>query len=217
MKIQLPKNFEYHDGSIQAVVHNGVLEMTPIDFEKVMYHLTYAQKGKTRCAYCHRMIDEKKLTLDHVFPRDYGGISIPNNLKPCCQKCNEIKNNLLPWQFQKLRKMSKSEKAKTIEQFRIENLQARRQKGILIPEPWYDLRDTYSVVTLITSERPFKESRKYQRVLEMYKMYGKIVKPIVVSKNRFVLDGFTALLVAKNSGLKIPLPFVTLENVVVVI
>jgi len=30
------------------------------------------------------------------------------------------------------------------------------------------------------------------------------------------LDGFTALLVAKNLGLNIPLPFITLENVIVI-
>ena len=73
-----------------------------------------------------------------------------------------------------------------------------------------------SVFALITSERPFKESRKYQRVLEMYETYGKICRPIVVSQNRFVLDGFTTLLVAKNLGLKMPLPFITLENVIVI-
>lgn len=216
MKIQLPKNFEYHDGPTHATVRNGVLEMTPIDFEKTMYHLTYRLKGRIRCAYCHRILDANKITLDHVSPRDHGGISIPNNLKPCCKRCNEAKNNLLPWQYSSLQKLSKKSKAQVEEQYQYENMQARRENGILIPEEWYEMRRNYSVFALITSERPFKESRKYQRVLEMYETYGKICRPIVVSQNRFVLDGFTALLVAKNLGLDIPLPFITLENVIVI-
>lgn len=216
MKIQLPKTFEYHDGPTHAVVHDGVLEMTPIDFEKTMYHLTYRLKGKVRCAYCHRVLDANRLTLDHVFPRDHGGISIPNNLKPCCKRCNEAKNNLLPWQYSSLQNLSKKEKAQAEERYQLENMEARRGKGILIPRKWYEMRKNYSVFALITSERPFKESKKYQRVLEMYETYGRICKPIVVSQNRFVLDGFTALLVAKNLGLDIPLPFITLENVIVI-
>ena len=81
MKIQLPKTFEYHDGPTHAVVHDGVLEMTPIDFEKTMYHLTYRLKGKVRCAYCHRVLDANRHTLDHVFPRDHGGISVKDVMK----------------------------------------------------------------------------------------------------------------------------------------
>lgn len=95
-------------------------------------------------------------------------------------------------------------------------MQARKERGVLLPKEWYEMRKEYSVLTVITSERPFKESRKYQRVIEMYETYGKICKPIVVSQNRFVLDGFSVLLAAKNLGMKIPLPFITLENVIVI-
>ena len=216
VKIQLPKTFEYHDGPAHAVVHNGVLEMTSSDFEKTMYHLTYQLKGKARCFYCHKVLETSKLTLDHVFPRDYGGISIPNNLKPCCKKCNEAKNNLLPWQYSRVQKLQKKARTQLEELYQYQNMQERREKGILIPREWYELRKVYSVFALVTSGRPFKETRKYQRVLEMYETYGKICKPIVVSQNRFVLDGFAALLVAKNLGLNIPLPFITLENVIVI-
>lgn len=37
MKIQLPESFEYHGKGTFAKVEDGVLKMTPIDFEKVMY------------------------------------------------------------------------------------------------------------------------------------------------------------------------------------
>ena len=92
---------------------------------------------------------------------------------------------MLPWQYSQLQRLSKKARAQLEERYQYENMQARREKGILIPEEWYET-------------------------------YGKICKPIVVSQNRFVLDGFTALLVAKNLGLNIPLPFITLENVIVI-
>lgn len=216
MRIQLPKTFEYHVGQADATVQNGVLEMTPMSFEKVMYQLTYRMKGKVRCAYCHKVLEPNEISLDHVFPRDYGGISIPNNLKPCCHKCNEDKGNFLPWQYRRLCQLSRKEKNQEEERYQYENMQARKERGVLLPKEWYEMRKEYSVLTVITSERPFKESRKYQRVIEMYETYGKICKPIVVSQNRFVLDVFSVLLAAKNLGMKIPLPFITLENVIVI-
>lgn len=156
------------------------------------------------------------MTLDHVFPRDYGGISIPNNLKPCCKSCNEEKGTLLPWQYKRVKQLEKRERKGYIESYRYKNLEQRSQKGILIPEEWYEMRKDYAVFALITAERPFKESRRYQHIQEMYETYGRLCKPIVVSQNRFVIDGFTALLVAKNLGIKEPLPFITLENVIVI-
>lgn len=216
MKIQLPDTFEYHVGQAHATVRNGVLEMTPMDFEKIMYQLSYRMKGKVRCSYCHKVLEPNKITLDHVFPRDYGGISIPNNLKPCCPKCNRDKSNLLSWQYRRLRKLEQREREKAEEQYQYENMQARKRQGVLIPKQWYEMRKDYSVFAVVTSEQPFKESKKYQRVIEMYETYGKICKPIVVSQNRFVLDGFSVLLAAKNLGIKIPLPFITLENVMVI-
>lgn len=218
MKIQLPKSFEYHEKGIYANVHDGILEITPTDFEKVMYQLTYQLKDRKRCYYCHRMFKSEDLTLDHVFPRDCGGVSIPNNLKPCCKNCNQLKSNLLPWQFKNVREVSKRGEnvQQLIQYYQFYNWKKKEEIGILIPEAWYEMRKDYAVFTLITSEIPFKESKKYQRIMELYETYGKICKPIVISQNRFVLDGFMSLLVAKNLGIKEPLPFVTLENVIVI-
>lgn len=216
MKIQLPEHFEYHERGIFAKVEDGTLEMTPNDFEKVMYELTFRLKGKRRCCYCHKLLKPGDISLDHVFPRDFGGVSIPNNLRPCCKKCNVAKNNFLPWQYKKLQQVRKSEKPGWVDYYQSKNLEERRKRGILIPEQWYEMRKSYAVFSLITSERPLKASKKYQRIQEMYEMYGKICKPIVVSQNRFVLDGFTSLLVAKNLELEIPLPFITLENVIAI-
>lgn len=217
MKIQLPDSFEYHERSAFAQIHNGILEMTPMDFEKIMYQLTYRIKDTQECPYCHRKLDEKVLTLDHIFPRDYGGISITDNLVPCCKNCNCTKGNLLYDQYMHMRQLNQqSDREEWIRLCQEVNEENRRENGIIIPKQWYSLRKDYAVFSIITSEQPFQSSNKYQRILDLYNSTGKICKPIVVSQNRFILDGFMALLVAKNLGFKGPLPFITLENVIVI-
>ena len=42
---------------------------------------------------CGNPLTSSTRSLDHLYPRDYGGISVPNNLVPCCKDCNGKKNN----------------------------------------------------------------------------------------------------------------------------
>lgn len=42
-----------------------------------------------RCAYCGRMY--RKLTLDHIIPKQEGGTNAATNLVPACEKCNTLK------------------------------------------------------------------------------------------------------------------------------
>ena len=58
-----------------------------------MYELTYMMKGNQICYYCGKTISKKEMTLDHVYPRDFGGPSITDNLVPCCSHCNSSKGN----------------------------------------------------------------------------------------------------------------------------
>ena len=59
-----------------------------------MYRLTYMMKGDRICYYCGKTISKKEMTLDHVYPRDFGGPSITDNLVPCCQSVIVIKTIL---------------------------------------------------------------------------------------------------------------------------
>ena len=38
---------------------------------------------------------KEEMTIDHVYPADFGGPTITNNLLPSCKGCNNKKRNML--------------------------------------------------------------------------------------------------------------------------
>src|SRR5205814_1392075 len=48
-----------------------------------------------RCQMCGRTVaeDHIKLHIDHKIPREWGGKTVAENLRPLCSKCNEGKKN----------------------------------------------------------------------------------------------------------------------------
>lgn len=100
MIINLPKDFYYEKNDAKAYIKDGNLFCeNNISFERLMYHITYVLRGKDICYYCGCDLNEKNRTLDHMYPRDFGGVSITNNLVPCCIDCNQKKNNLTLEEF----------------------------------------------------------------------------------------------------------------------
>lgn len=56
------------------------------------------------CAICGCLIEKKdKITLDHHVPKSKGGLSDANNLLPTHKICNEIKSNIMPDVFEKIK------------------------------------------------------------------------------------------------------------------
>ena len=52
------------------------------------------------CYYCKSVTPARKLTMDHVVPLARGGRSKKSNLVPCCKSCNNLKKNLLPFEWE---------------------------------------------------------------------------------------------------------------------
>jgi 5-methylcytosine-specific restriction endonuclease McrA len=48
------------------------------------------------CQYCGRRFDEEELNLDHVVPRERGGVTSWENIVTACIRCNAAKGNRLP-------------------------------------------------------------------------------------------------------------------------
>ena len=52
-----------------------------------------------RCVYCGDRLELESATLDHVYPRARGGPNLPGNLVPACIPCNQMKADMLPFEF----------------------------------------------------------------------------------------------------------------------
>ena len=62
-----------------------------------------------RCASCGRTLQadnpdnkETYVTIDHVIALSKGGINYISNMQPLCKRCNELKANMLPEEFEKI-------------------------------------------------------------------------------------------------------------------
>jgi 5-methylcytosine-specific restriction protein A len=66
------------------------------------------QLAKGKCFYCGSAAPPKELTMDHIVPISRGGKSTRGNVVPCCKKCNNMKKQLLPIEWEKYLKQFSS-------------------------------------------------------------------------------------------------------------
>ncbi len=56
------------------------------------------ERDKSTCQYCGNVFERRDLNLDHVIPRDRGGLTSWENVVCSCIPCNTRKGNRLPHQ-----------------------------------------------------------------------------------------------------------------------
>lgn len=211
MIIELPESFKYGN---TARIENGILRIPQgTCWREFMYQLTLAKKGKN-CWYCGVKLKKQELTMDHLWPQDLGGPTIPNNLAPACQECNNKKSNLTEIQYRQLLKAPSNKKKEIRSRFIRRNEQHKINKGYYLPREWITSRKIDSIlVTLIMTEDYL--CKRYAKIGTFYESYGHLPYPIVVDRNNYLLDGFLVLMFAKNNGIT-RVPTIALENVEVI-
>ena len=219
MIIELPKEFsliEEKTGTT-AFVENGVLKMTrQTSFRRIMIAITYQMKGRDECQYCHLKFAKEEMTVDHMFPIDFGGPTISNNLLPACKECNNKKGNMTYQQyiaFLEAKKVGIDDMYfKTLKKYQ-ETL--RKNKMYQIPKDWITERLINNIFTNIDLNEDYRK-KKYRSYEIYYQKYKMLKGPIIIDKNGFLLDGFLRLMLAKNHNIK-SIPVIILENVEVII
>lgn len=214
MNIVLPKTpFSYNDGA--AVVEGNILYIyRQVDFYNLMSELTYACYGREICHYCGKTINPSKLTVDHKIPRSFGGPTITNNLVPCCKSCNSRKGNMFEDEFFEFMKIESDLEQKALYKEQIE----KRQKMIYagkkraVPSRW--LVGTRVNVVSIRYQLNEPLGSGFHKVEKTFKKYGNFFKPIVISSNRHLLDGFNVCLLAKMYNVSDKLEIIQLDNVI---
>ncbi len=214
MIIALPEKFFYStDDRDRAFVDNNVLYVEGrINFEGLMYSLTYAIKGYDYCWYCGRELLSNKRTLDHMYPKFFGGVSIPDNLVPCCPSCNSRKSCLTAQQFYRWRRISIADKRDRVFKEMVESNIRKIKNGLLLPREWVTFYNASKVIKEISFEEVCKSQEANERVDMFYFKYKHYPKPIIVSANDWVFAGFHILYHAKRHSIE-NVPAIVLDNV----
>lgn len=72
------------------------------------------QSNSWRCAYCGKVLYEKKdVTVDHIVPKSKGGKTNDENLVICCKSCNGLKSSKSKDHYVRLLKTNSKRKAKS--------------------------------------------------------------------------------------------------------
>jgi len=216
MKIRLPQSFIYSNRTknISAYVKNDILYVSGyISFEDLMYTITYMVKGYDKCYYCGCELTDKNRTLDHMYPRRWGGISIPENLIPSCKNCNRDKMDMSYDQFMRYRKLrTKSDKEKFYEECLQANFKVRRRARFVLNSNWLSVYDIRELLKYMKFDQ--LEKTKSNNLAAYYRNWGQYTHPIIVSSNGWVFKGKHILHHAKKIKRKSVMAIV-LDNVVV--
>ncbi len=209
MKIPLPENYSYKD---IAVVKDGILCIHKFYFEDLMYDLTYALKDSSKCYFCGEPISRQRSSLDHLYPRVFGGPTIPNNLAICCSKCNNTKTNMTEEQFIYFSSILDIERQREFyRDISLQNHIFMKWYGSIISKEWISGQKTEKIIVYFIIGKG-SNGKSYKKVEKNYKKYRHIIRPIIVDRNFKLLDGFNVLLFAKNNSID-TLPTIILENV----
>lgn len=219
MIIELPKEFSFEGErkGQKAYIENNVLKLTrQVSFRELMVEITYQMKGRNKCWYCKQEVSEGKITIDHMFPVDFGGPTITNNLLPACKRCNNQKKRNMTYEqyISYLEAESLGLEKEYLKDLRQYQKQIRKKQLNQLPKEWITETQITDIITTINLMEDYK-SKKYLALEKYYLKYGVMKKPIVVDKNSFLLDGFLVLMLAKNYNINI-VPTIILENVEVI-
>ena len=215
MNIALPEKFFYSAGDRdKAFVDNNILYIEGrINFEDLMYSITYSLKGYHQCLYCGRELASNKRTLDHMYPKHFGGVSIPDNLIPCCQSCNSTKSCLTTEQFYHWRRIKQKDRRERAFNGMVAENRRKFKNGIILPKEWISYYNISEVINQISFEEVIKSELANSKIELFYFKYHHYHKPIIVSSNNWVFAGFHILYHAKKHSIE-NVPAIILDNVV---
>ena len=214
MIIELPSNPTFYRCGGQVIVDDGILKIWHlVSWREFIYKLTISTKGKN-CWYCGKSLKKEEITMDHLYPQDLGGPTIPNNLAPACAYCNSQKGNLTEYQYRQILRASKKDRNNIRRKMLASNERRKSDIGYFLPKKWITTKRIDRILVTFFMQEDYK-GKKYKKVEEFYKTFGKLPYPIILDRNNYLLDGFILLMFAKNKGIA-TVPAIVLENVEVV-
>lgn len=216
--VTMEKFREYNNRTLNfncVIYDNGDIDCVSVEY--VTLAMTYARLTRT-CAYCGEKLKIKKskgsygvATADHIIPKARGGVSLIDNLCCSCNRCNSVKGFMTDEEFVEYNELIKEGKTRIAKEFKDDielEMQANRLKGIyLVGDSWDIVEFPLEKVRL---SRIFGglEKIKSKRSMKYYKIYKHLRKPILLSSNKVIIEGYGQLYTAVRNGLKtVPVVF----------
>lgn len=213
MKISLPQSYKFQD---IAEVSNNILYINKLGhFQDLMYDLTYNIKDGKKCYYCGYPLTREKSTLDHMFPKDLGGPTLPINLAISCSSCNNKKSNLTEEEFLFYLSLPEFKRKEYLQDALMHKNFVKKWYCPLIPKEWISNQSVSKITVHFFIDETIK-GKSYRKVSKFYNKYGHLFRPVIVDKNFKLLDGFNTLIFAKNNAI-LNVPVIILENVELII
>ena len=218
MIIDLPDHLFLQKGVEYVYVVNGEMEIFGHwQLERIMKICTLEMQNKNRCYYCGKYMTSKEVTVEHMYPKAYGGPSVTTNFVLSCQNCNQKKGVLNTYEYGIWKELGKDERKRYYQEVvhgknkRMDNPEIM---GYDVPKSWYSI-NSIKDIGIDTTEYVIKSKKKckyYYRALAFAEKTRKILGPLVVSSNGFLICGKIDYFVALQSGIDY-VPTITLENV----
>lgn len=181
-----------------------------VSFEKLMFTMAYNKYCNT-CYYCGVNLTKEKKTIDHKVPIIFGGVSILENIVPCCKHCNEEKSNLTDIQYKQYLNIEDQENRRRFKLKCIgKNEREHLERGSILPVEWFEKKKNRIFIDVDFDQNV--KGAKYIALEELYLKHGIIGKPVIISSEGIIIDGFITVWLCKNENVK-TIPVIKLENV----
>lgn len=201
-----------------VIYDNGDIDCESLNY--VDLAMTYARLSGV-CAYCGKKLKLKNSkgkknnfgvsTADHIVPKARGGLSLISNLCCSCNSCNSKKGFMTDDEFFEYRELIKAGKIRQAKEFKDDielEMQANRLKGIYLVGDSWDIEDFPLKEVKLSRRFSELESIQSKRSMKYYKIYRHLRKPILISSNRVIIEGFGQLYTAvKNKLTTVPVVF----------
>ena len=214
MIMTLPNNFKYKGPGYYVTIENEILKLRGrVYFEQLMYSLTHEIYKENVCAYCKHRIDGT-CTIDHIYPRCMGGVSITDNMVVTCRDCNEEKDFMTLEEYRIFLSLIESSRKNYKRNIVRKNEKIKRTVGYNLPEEWITIQNINNIIC--KNEKALeKRGKQYKKIERFYKKYKKLPRPIVVDKNNRIIDEIAVYCFAINNR-ENNISTIVLENVEVI-
>ncbi len=217
MIINLPEYYYISRGEDFVKVENGKMTIRGVWFwdiimYKILKIITTDYFPIMECYYCHKK--EKNLTIDHQYPVAFGGVSLTSNMVFACKDCNGRKGNMNEEEFKEWRTLKNKNRRDSYYNSKIgqktKKIKIKGEYGFDLPHQWISFIDVESIKPL--RDLQIRTSKKYKKAYEFVEKNQKIPRPLILSSNYYLLDGYIAYSIAQEFELK-NIPVIILNNV----